>query len=326
MSHPSGTVIHGGGAMGGYDIIGDVHGHANKLEALLKAMGYRHTDGAWRHPSRTAVFVGDLIDRGAQQVETIDIARRMRDAGSAEIVLGNHEFNAVAWATEDRDNPGQYLRKHSQKNLDQHAAFLQQAEENSQLHRELIEWFKTIPLWLDLKGLRVIHACWHQESMDALHDLLDDGHLTPELVVAGSRRGSAEYNAIEILLKGPEIQLPDPHHYIDKGGVRRTKARQRWWDPEARTYATAAHIPKGSLTDAGLPMPPLPDDPVTETNLPIYADQVPLMVGHYWFTGAPSALTPWVTCVDYSAGKGGPLVAYRWSGEDTLHTDHFVST
>ena len=90
--------------MGGYDIIGDVHGHADKLEALLKAMGYRHTDGAWRHPSRTAVFVGDLIDRGAQQLKTIDIARRMRDAGSAKIVLGNHEFNAVAWATEDPDN------------------------------------------------------------------------------------------------------------------------------------------------------------------------------------------------------------------------------
>jgi hypothetical protein len=30
-------------------------------------------------------------------------------------------------------------------------------------------------------------------------------------------------------------------------------------------------------------------------------------------------------CVDYSAGKGGPLVAYQWSGETELVDEHFVS-
>ena len=34
----------------GYDIIGDVHGQIGKLEALLKKLGYRVKDGAWRHP------------------------------------------------------------------------------------------------------------------------------------------------------------------------------------------------------------------------------------------------------------------------------------
>jgi hypothetical protein len=72
-------------------------------------------------------------------------------------------------------------------------------------------------------------------------------------------------------------------------------------------------------------MPPLPDDPVVETDLPLYADEVPLVVGHYWFSGAPASLTPWVACVDYSAGKGGPLVAYRWSGEAEFQLDHFVA-
>ena len=37
----------------GYDVIGDIHGQADKLEALLQHMGYRPHDGAWRHPSRT---------------------------------------------------------------------------------------------------------------------------------------------------------------------------------------------------------------------------------------------------------------------------------
>jgi hypothetical protein len=32
-----------------------------------------------------------------------------------------------------------------------------------------------------------------------------------------------------------------------------------------------------------------------------------------------------VACVDYSAGKGGPLVAYRFNGEPVLSASSFVS-
>ena len=51
------------------DFIGDVHGCGDKLLGLLRALGYDDHDGAFTHPDRTAVFVGDLIDRGPQQVE-----------------------------------------------------------------------------------------------------------------------------------------------------------------------------------------------------------------------------------------------------------------
>ena len=74
-----------------YDIIGDIHGQADKLEALLRTLGYRDTAGAWRHPERHAIFVGDFVDRGPAQVRSIDIARRMVDAGAALAVIGNEE-------------------------------------------------------------------------------------------------------------------------------------------------------------------------------------------------------------------------------------------
>jgi len=74
-----------------YDIIGDIHGRLDKLDALLRRLGYREHHGAWRHPDRTAVFVGDLIDRGPHQVATVDRVRRMVDAGAALCVMGNHE-------------------------------------------------------------------------------------------------------------------------------------------------------------------------------------------------------------------------------------------
>jgi hypothetical protein len=44
-----------------FDIIGDIHGQADKLEALLRKLGYREAAGAWRHPERHAIFVGDFI-------------------------------------------------------------------------------------------------------------------------------------------------------------------------------------------------------------------------------------------------------------------------
>ncbi len=56
----------------GYDVIGDVHGHADKLEHLLRQLGYAETpqpqhqrgQSLWSHPGRQAIFIGDLIDRG----------------------------------------------------------------------------------------------------------------------------------------------------------------------------------------------------------------------------------------------------------------------
>ena len=52
-----------------YDIIGDVHGHVRELRTLLEKMGYREGRGIYRHSSRTAIFVGDLIDRGPANIE-----------------------------------------------------------------------------------------------------------------------------------------------------------------------------------------------------------------------------------------------------------------
>jgi protein phosphatase len=78
---------------GPFDIIGDVHGCADELEALLADLGYVRDSGApWRHPDgRTAVFVGDLVDRGPRIVDTLRIVMTMAAAGSALVVPGNHD-------------------------------------------------------------------------------------------------------------------------------------------------------------------------------------------------------------------------------------------
>jgi Calcineurin-like phosphoesterase len=306
-----------GNAMG-YDIIGDIHGHADKLAALLGKMGYRHHLGAWRHPERSAIFVGDFIDRGPGQLETIRIVREMLDGGTAQAVMGNHEFNAIAWYTPDPESDGEHLRRRIPKNHKQHQAFLDEAENDSDLHRELVAWFLTLPLWLDLPGLRVVHACWHPACMAEIEPHLKPGRrLDPALVIAASRRGSMEFRTIDALTKGLEIDLPAGHEFHDQDGHTRRNVRVRWWDASANTYRKAAII--DSATEATLPDTPIPESVLG------YDGNKPVFFGHYWWAGTPQPLLPKVACVDYSAGKGGPLVAYRWEGEPELNARGFVS-
>src|ERR1051325_3436111 len=243
----------------GYDIVGDIHGHNAKLEILLQKLGYRNTGGTWRHRDRQVIFVGDFVDRGPSQVETVNTVRRMVEGGTALAIMGNHELNAIAWHTPDRVNPGEYLRPHysakwGEKNRKQHAAFLAEVEDHPGLHAEMIDWFLSLPLWLDLPELRVVHACWHGSFMAWLSPQLREGRwLTRDLLPATCTEPANEsekdnatptvFKAVEALTKGIEIPLPDGHFFLAKDGIRRNRLRVCWWDDESTTYRSAAMLP-----------------------------------------------------------------------------------
>jgi hypothetical protein len=77
---------------GPFDIIGDVHGCREELEVLLAELGYRPAPGGQRHPGgRTAVFVGDLVDRGPDTPGVLRLVLAMVSQGDALVVCGNHE-------------------------------------------------------------------------------------------------------------------------------------------------------------------------------------------------------------------------------------------
>ena len=77
---------------GPFDVVGDVHGCGDELEELLALLGYaRDPLGVYRHPSRRAVFVGDLVDRGPRVVDVLRTAMDMVAAGAAFAVPGNHD-------------------------------------------------------------------------------------------------------------------------------------------------------------------------------------------------------------------------------------------
>lgn len=307
-----------------YDIIGDIHGHADALTRLLEKLGYGKSNGVWRHPERQVIFVGDFVDRGAQQIETVQMARAMVEAGSALAVMGNHEFNAVTWTMPDPHQPGSYLRSHKEANLRQHLAFLDQVGEGSDLHRDLIEWFKTLPLYLDLDGLRIVHACWHRQSLEVLQDYTDAQHrVLPDAWTDLCRKGTPPYEALETVLKGLEIPLPAGRAFHDKDGNPRRKIRTKWWDLEGLTFRDLAMVPEDVL-------PLIPHEPMAADVLPGYDGDKPLFIGHYWKSGEPSPLNQHIACVDYSiaaqhvGGQPGKLCAYRFDGERELTADKFV--
>ncbi len=241
----------------------------------------------------------------------------MVEAGTAQTVLGNHEFNAVAWIA--RNEQGEWSRAHTPRNRDQHGVFLAAVGEGSPLHHEWIEWFSNQPMWLDVGDLRIVHACWHTASLD----VLGDGALTHEIVTAA--KGTPHYEALEVVLKGPEIDMCG-YGYADKEGHCRDKGRLRWWDPNASTLANGVEIPGGVTACDGRPFGPLPDIPLDRDALPSASLDVPVLYGHYWRSGTDPAIdNPKTACLDWSVAKDGPLVAYRWSGEPELTNDHLVA-
>jgi hypothetical protein len=301
-----------------YDLIGDIHGQALELEALLEKLGYHSVDGCWRHDCRKAIFLGDFIDRGPHQRRVLELVRSMTESGTAYAVMGNHEYNAIAYHTPRAG--GGFLRERSTKNTGQHQAFLDEYAGDAQEMKEMIEWFKTLPLWLDLEGVRIIHACWEQASIDQIIECYDGSNLLgDELLHASAERGSWQFKAIDILLKGKEIRLPNGAHYHDKEGNKRHDIRVRWWD-RAENYQEAYMGPESARTH-------IPDDPIEGDHMIEYShNEKPVFLGHYWLEGDPLPLADNISCLDYSVAKpGGKLVAYRWDGEDKIDQTKYIS-
>lgn len=301
-----------------FDIIGDIHGQFQKLSALLRLLGYQEQNSTWRHPEgRRVVFLGDYIDRGPAIPAVLMAVRGMVEAGDAIAILGNHEFNAICYA--EPDGNGGWLRSHDEMHRREHAATLDQFAGHPEQWAEWLKWFKTLPFALDLGGIRAVHACWDSRRLKVLEGKsLSD----PAFLRACVTRQTPERRAVDNVLKGPELPLPEGASFIDKEGVARRTVRARWWHLREGMCLGELTMPPGSSTDARVP------EAWQARRLPDYGpDEPPAFFGHYWL--APDAplvpLAPNIACLDFSAGKQGPLVAYRWNGGNALGPADFVA-
>lgn len=87
---------------GPFDIIGDVHGCIDELEALLGQLGYQAADrdgqAVWAHPEgRRALFLGDLCDRGPGTPAVYRLVMAMVRHKTGLCIPGNHEIKLLKW-------------------------------------------------------------------------------------------------------------------------------------------------------------------------------------------------------------------------------------
>jgi len=308
-----------------YDIIGDIHGQADQLISLLTNLGYQQKSGVYQKANHQAIFVGDFIDRGTQQKEVINIVRPMVESKTALAVMGNHEFNAICYHSHE-SNSHQHLRKHSDKNTKQHEAFLKDYPLGNPETEDVINWFKSLPLFLELENqFRVVHACWDQQVIEYLMSnnfLNENNSLKVEFYPLSAKKGHVLFDALEITLKGKEISLPTGESFLDKDNNVRHEIRIKWWQSNLKTYQQASVMQIPSLINqADILLP-------SEQNLQAYpSNDIPVFFGHYWFTGESRCISDNAVCVDYSAVEDGDLVAYCWrENSHQLQNDCFMKS
>lgn len=295
-----------------YDIIPDIHGQAGKLTGALTSLGYVQKNGVWRHsnPNRTCVFLGDFIDRGPENEVVLDIVRGMVDAGTASAIMGNHELNAIHFHIRDPKS-GKPARVHSTKNLKQHASFLKEFPLGDPKTSDAISWMMGLPLFIEFDTFRIVHACWNETVIHDLSKVTKNGRLTNEQFLSAADKNNQLFSLVETTTKGPEATLPDGRLIYDKDGHDRSEVRLQWWNGSAATWKEiATSVPNlDQLPDRNLPTS------IKQSLYPVHSK--PVFFGHYWMTGKPVLQANNALCLDYSAGREGPLVSYQFDPKMT---------
>jgi hypothetical protein len=222
--------------------------------------------------------------------------------------MGNHEYNAICFHY--KNISGGHLRAHTIKNILQHYETLLQFHNNQDLYNHYIEWFLTLPLFVEFDSFRAVHACWDSSNMELLKSKLVNNRLTKELVYESTLKGTAFHIAVNETLKGKECKLPEGCFVADKEHNMRSEIRVRWWDKPAVGTAGAVSVhPLGNFDNL----------PVDIGEMKFYdEEEKPVFFGHYWFNGVPLILKENVCCVDYSIANSGSLCAYSYDGEPEL--------
>lgn len=312
-----------------YDIIGDVHGHADKLIELLVSLDYKKEGTSYVHPNgRKVIFTGDYIDRGPNSFGVYRLVRSMVERNQAIAIMGNHEYNAVCFYLPDKKHGGN-LRKHYIKNYHQHAETLQsisQAAKTLQkneemLYKEMIEWFMTLPLWFENEQFRVIHACWGYDEIAYLKSRFGKNILpaTADIWAESADINTELFRSLEVILKGREFPLPDGLYYHDKDGTKRENFRIRWWDNPKEKKLGELFVKKEDALEKHAETKY--NGSVSEYE-PYRKDDLLVFFGHYWLEVPLSDVPENICCVDYSVAKGGKLGAYRHMGEESLDLNH----
>jgi hypothetical protein len=300
-----------------YDIIGDVHGYASELVALLKKMDYHEINDVWVHDNRKAIFVGDFTCRGPETRRTVNIVRKMVENETGFAVLGNHELNAIAHFTKDREGrPFKQATGSNKRVMEQIKS--EYLYEKDQLKDDL-KWLRELPFFLDAGDFRVVHAYWSDTNLNLLKESSPKGNLSKKILSEMFSQGTELAKAMRQTTRGIEFNLPNDLIIKDSRNIRRTNFRVLWWkDPKGKTFEQISYGNKFILPEYTIP-------PELLFTFDIYQAKNPIVfLGHYCIPEDRMIPSPNICCVDNCVANGGQLAAYRWDGESKLKANNFV--
>lgn len=276
-----------------YDLIGDVHGYLDLLDSLVEKLGYSRKGKSYEHPGgRKLIFVGDLLNRGPDSAGVLKIVRKTWEEGNAHVSLGNHEFKILQLASMDEPLP----------NPD---------------YESFLPWLKTLPLFLDLEEVRVVHAAWHSSSVSFLSQTQVP---SDDFVRRTCDKSSPERKAVDFILKGVKANLPESSVLRDRFGKIRGKGRLRWWeDLRGKPFSEALFSP---MYGNSLEETPNPED--IEKVEPYPKNDKPVFIGHYCLEPHIPKINDNVACIDGCVTCDKRLWGYRYTGEHKLAKANLV--
>ena len=122
-------------------IIGDVHGHYDGLLSLIDFLELKVTDELY--------FLGDLVDRGPKSAQVVEFVK----SSGYPCLRGNHEELMIAACNQSEQDYSVFQMWAScggRQTLDSY--------NSPDLLQEHVAWFKTLPTYIDLGDLWLVHA------------------------------------------------------------------------------------------------------------------------------------------------------------------------
>jgi protein phosphatase len=235
---------------GPFDIIGDVHGCAGELRALLGQLGYI-VDGPPDAPNVTAphgrklVFAGDLVDRGPDTPGVLRIAMAALRNGIGYAVQGNHDQKLSRWLN-GRDVK---IAHGLQESIDQLG---RETPEFRDAAKRFLDDLRS-HYWLDGGALAVAHAGLKEELIGrgsgAVRDFALYGETTGEIDAFGlpvRLNWAAEYRGKTSVVYGhtpvPGAEWVNNTIDIDTGCVFGGKLTALRWPERELVAVPAAHV------------------------------------------------------------------------------------
>jgi hypothetical protein len=301
-----------------YDIIGDVHGEATLLEKLLKKAGYHKRGYNYHHPEKKAVFVGDFVNRGPEIRETLRIIRRMMDEGNALAILGNHEINLLLSSM--KNEKGDSLLAVTGKRYASVFQTVQQFKSFPEEWKEIRKWLRSLPLFLELDPIRIVHACWKDENIVVIKREIQTGRIPKSIFrhLVSDPKSELSQSILQTT-RGIHHILPSDLRIYDNRHRNHPFYRIRWWNsPEGLTFQQWSFESKFKLPNYTIPKEIIPESIIYPEDAPV------VFFGHYCRGNGPWVIRDNLCCVDACVTGKGTLAAYRWDGEPVLNPENLI--